>query len=65
MLITENNPLEFQDMKTVERHNNILLSKLLDKKSSSSNIFIQGIIKNFGEYVSNNPELNFHFQKLL
>ena len=65
VLITENNPLEFQDMKTVERHNNILLSKLLDKKSSSSNIFIQGIIKNFGEYVSNNPELNFHFQKLL
>ena len=65
IIITEHNPLEFQDMKTIERHNSILLAKLLDKKSSSSNIFIQGIIKNFEEYVSNNPELNYHFKKLL
>ena len=64
ILITEYNPLEFQDMKTIERHNNVLLNKLLDKKSSSSNIYIQGVIKNFEEYASNNPELNYHFKKL-
>ena len=63
-IITEYNPFEFQDMKTIERHNSILLNKLIDKKSSSSNIFIQGIIKNFDEYLSNNPELNYHFKKL-
>ena len=65
ILVTENNPLEFRDMKSIEKHNSILLTKLIDKKSSSSNIFIQGIIKNFDEYVSNNPELNYHFKKLL
>ena len=65
VLVTENNPLEFLDMKSIEKHNSILLTKLIDKKSSSSNIFIQGIIKNFDEYVSNNPELNYHFKKLL
>ena len=65
ILVTENNPLEFRDMKSIEKHNSILLTKLIDKKSSSSNIFIQGIIKNFDEYISNNPELNYHFKKLL
>ena len=65
VIITEYNPFELQDMKTIERHNSILLDKLIDKKSSSSNIFIQGIIKNFDEYISNNPELNYHFNKLL
>ena len=65
ILVTENNPLEFRDMKSIEKHNSILLTKLIDKKSSSSNIYIQGIIKNFDEYISNNPELNYHFKKLL
>ena len=64
-LITEYNPFEFQDIKTIEVHNSILLAKLLDKKSSSSIIFIQGIIKNFEEYISNIPELNMSFKKLL
>ena len=52
-------------MKSIEIYNNILLNMLSNKKGISPKIIIYGIIKNYVEYINNNPEINYHYQKLL
>ena len=65
VLITENNIFEFKDVKSIEMYTNILLTNLSNKNNNRSKILILGIIKNFKESLKNNPELNYHFSKLL
>ena len=64
-LLTETNVLEFKDLKSIEIFNNILLNMLSNKKDNSPKILLYGIIKNFVEYINNNPEISYHYQKLL
>ena len=65
LLITESNVFEFKDIKSIEMYKNILLNILADKNSNKSKILIFGIVKKFEEYVINNPEINYQYQKLL
>ena len=64
-LLTETNVLEFKDLKSIEIYNNILLNMLSNKKDNSPKILLYGTIKNFVEYINNNPEISYHYQKLL
>ena len=64
-LITEANILEFKDIKLIEIYNNMLLNLLLYKTDFSSKILLYGIIKNFEENISNMPEINYHYHKLI
>ena len=64
-LITEENIFEFKNNKSIEMYNNIILSKLSEKSEHKSKILLLGIIKKFEEFASNNPEINFHYHKLL
>ena len=64
-LITDSNILEFKDIKSIEMHNNCILSLISNKKKSSSKILLFGTIKNFEEDLNTNPEINYHYKKLL
>ena len=65
LLITDANIFEFNDIKSIEMLKNILLIKLAERNRNKSNILIYGIIKKFEEFVNNNPEINYQYQKLL
>ena len=64
LLITENNIFEFKNIKYIEKYKNVLLNKLKDKNNDSK-ILILGVIKKFEDYAKNNPEINYHYRKLL
>jgi hypothetical protein len=64
-LITEINLFEFKDVRIIEIYKNILLNVLNKINDKKYNILICGIIKKFEDYINNNPELNFHYHKLL
>ena len=65
LLVTESNIFEIKNIKSIEMYNNILLDKLSNKKEFSSKIILYGNIKSFEDYCNNNPEINYHYQKLL
>ena len=64
-LITDSDIFEFKDIKTIEMHNNALLNELSNKRKFSSKLLLYGIIKKFEECIDNNPEVNYHYYKLL
>lgn len=66
-LLTENNIFEFKNIKTLEKYKNILLNYISDKNTNNnkSKILILGIIKKFEEFSKSNPEINYHYNKLL
>ena len=64
-LITESDILEFNDIKSIEMHNNILLNELSNKNYFSTKIILYGTIKKFETYLDNSPEINYHYHKLL
>ena len=64
-LMTEENIFEFKNNKSLEMYINILLKKLSEKNNYKSKILLLGIIKKFEEFACNNPELNFHYHKLI
>ena len=63
--ITKSNFLEFKSIKCIELYSSILLKIFKYKKNKKNKILLYGIIKNFEEYKKNNPEINYHYQKLL
>ena len=65
LLITEENIFEFKNIKSIETYKNILLHKLNKKNDNKSKVLIFGVIKKFEEFASNNPEINYQYQKLL
>ena len=65
LLVTQTNILDFENIKDIEMYNNILLNHLVNKNDMVSKIFLYGNIKIFEEYLIHNPELNYHYQKLL
>ena len=65
LLITEENIFEFKNIKSIETYKNILLNKLTERNNNSSKVLIFGVIKKFEEFASNNPEINYQYQKLL
>jgi len=64
-LLTKTNVFEFSNQNLIEKYKNILLKILENKYDNESKIFIFGIIKKFEEYISNNPEINYQYQKLI
>ena len=64
-LITDFNFLDFKDIKSIEMHNHFILSLLSNKNNYSSKILLFGTIDNFEEELNNNPEINYHYQKLI
>ena len=65
LLIADSNILELKNIKSIEIFSNNILKLLADKDNIKSKILLYGIIKNLDNYFNNNPELNYHYQKLL
>ena len=65
LLITEKNIFEFKNIKSIETYKNILLNILNKRNDNKSKVLIFGVIKKFEEFASNNPEINYQYQKLL
>ena len=65
LLITEENPFEFTNIKNIEMFNNILFQKLEEQNNYKTKILLNGIIKNFEEYIINNFEINKYYQNLI
>ena len=64
-LVSESNILEISDIKSIEMFKNNVLKILSNKNNIDSKILLYGIIKNFEEYINNNPEINYHYQKII
>ena len=64
MLFTEMNYFEFSNIKSIIIYINISLKHLLNQENIKSKILISGIIKKFENYIINNQELNYSYQKL-
>ena len=65
LLFTETNYFEFNNIKSIIIYINILLKNLLNKENINSKILISGIIKKFENYIINNQELYYSYQKLI
>ena len=65
LLITEENIFEFKNVKIIETYKNILLNHLNERNNNRSKVLIFGVIKKFEELASNNPEINYQYQKLM
>ena len=65
LLITKSNILDFNSIKSIEKYNNLLLDGLMNKTNNTSKIILFGIIKNYEEYLKENPEINYCYQKIL
>ena len=65
MLFTEMNYFEFSNIKSIIIYINISLKHLLNQENIKSKILISGIIKKFENYIINNQELNYSYQKLI
>ena len=65
LLITEENIFEFKNVKAIETYKNILLNQLTERSNNKSKVLIFGVIKKFEEFASNNPEINYQYQKLM
>ena len=64
-LMSKSINLEFESIKSIEMYINNLLVILSQKNNNISKVVIYGNVKNFEEYISNNPEINFIYQKFL
>ena len=64
-LIIKTNIFNFKNNKLVETYKNNLLKHLNMKNYVESKILKLGIVKNFKEFINNNPEINDNYQKLL
>jgi len=64
-LLTKAKVFEFSNQNLIEKYRNILLKRLENNSDNESKIFIFGIIKNFEEFINNNPEINYQYQKLI
>ena len=65
LLLSEAKFFKIHNIKSNEKFIDNLLKLLEDKINIKSKILINGIIKNFEEFANNNPEINYHYQKLL
>ena len=65
ILMTESNLFEFNDIKSIEMLKNLLLKSLSDKNNYKTKILLFGINKKFEEFIINNPEINYRYQKLM
>jgi len=65
ILLTKTNIFEFNDENLIEKYKNILLNKFSNNYDNESKIFIFGIIQKFEEFISNNPEISYEYQKLI
>ena len=65
LLITESNIFELKTIKSIEMYKNILLKNLSNKNISNIKILLFGINKKFEEFIINNPEINYQYQKLI
>jgi len=64
-LLTKTDVFEFNNPNLIEKYKNILLKRLYKSYDNESKIFIFGIIKKFEEFISNNPEISYQYQKLI
>jgi len=64
-LLTKTNVFEFSNHNLIEKYRNILLKRLEYNYDNESKIFIFGIINKFEEFISNNPEISYQYQKLI
>jgi hypothetical protein len=64
-LLTKTNVFEFSNPNLIEKYKNILLKRLDNSCDNKSKIFIFGIITKFEEFISNNPEISYQYQKLI
>jgi len=64
-LITEINLFEFRNIRSIEIYKNILLKVLNKINDNKYNLLLSGIIKKLEDYINNNPEINYHYHKLL
>jgi len=65
LLFTETNYFEFSNIKSIIIYNNTLLKNLLKKENIESKILLSGIIKKFENYIINNQEMNYSYQKII
>ena len=64
-LLAETNIFDISNIKSIEIFKNNILKILSDKNNIKSKVALHGIIKNCEEYINNNPEINYHYQKLI
>ena len=65
LIITDSNIFEFNNIKSIETYKNILLKNLSNRNNSKTKILLFGINKKFEEFINNNPEINYQYQKLI
>ena len=65
LILAESNILELKSIKSIEIFTNNILKILSNKNNIKSKILLYGIIKNCDDYINNNPEINYNYQKLL
>ena len=63
-LVTKFNIFEANNLKDIEKYNNLLLF-LLRSNEHNDKILLLGVIERFEEYISSNPEINEQYQKLI
>ena len=64
-MISELKIVEYDNVKSIEIIYDNLIKLLSNKENIKNKLLLHGIIKNFEEYSNNNPEINYHYQKLL
>ena len=65
IIITDSNIFEFNDIKSIEMYKNVLLNNLSKRNNSKIKILLFGINKKFEEFINNNPEINYQYQKYI
>ena len=65
LIIADSNIFEFNDIKSIETYKNFLLKNLSNRNNSKTKILLFGINKKFEEFINNNPEINYQYQKLI
>ena len=63
-LVTKFNIFEANNLKDIEKYNNLLLF-LLRSNEHNDKILLLGVIERFEEYITSNPETNEQYQKLV
>ena len=63
-LVTKFNIFEANNLKDIEKYNNLLLF-LQRSNEHNDKILLLGVIERFEEYISSNPEINEQYQKLV
>ena len=65
LLITDSNILEFHSIKIFEMYKNNLLKIISSKNNKHTKVIIFGIYKKIEEFIINNQEINYQYQKFL